>query len=195
MVFTSDNGPWLTYNEQGGSAGPLKEGKGSTWEGGMREPAIFWWPGHITPHVVEDMGSTLDLLPTVAALAGGAAPKDRVIDGYDLSDVLLGTARSPRNEMFFYRGPEIFAARVGNYKAHYKTQPGFRDEPAVPHDPPLLFDLGHDPGEHWDIAKDHPEIIAMIEEAVARHKATVAPVKDQLAERDPSALSDQTTVE
>ncbi|NQT41202.1 MAG: sulfatase, partial [Planctomycetes bacterium] len=70
VVFTSDNGPWLIFNEQGGSAGLLREGKGCTFEGGMREPTIFYWPGTIGPGVVKDLGSTLDLLPTCAKLAG-----------------------------------------------------------------------------------------------------------------------------
>ena len=71
VLFTSDNGPWLTYDQQGGSAGLLRGGKGSTWEGGMREPTIFWWPGKIQPGVVRQLGATLDLLPTCVTLAGG----------------------------------------------------------------------------------------------------------------------------
>ena len=95
VLFTSDNGPWLIFGRHGGSAGLLREGKGSTWEGGMREPALFWWPGKILPGVVRQMGSTLDVLPTVARLAGAAVPSDRPIDGYDLSGVLFGEGKSP----------------------------------------------------------------------------------------------------
>ena len=98
VVFTSDNGPWLSYKDHGGSAGLLKNGKGTTWDGGMRVPGIFWGPGRIKPGIVEDMGSTLDLLPTFAALSGAALPTDRVLDGFDLTPALTGTgAQSPRS--------------------------------------------------------------------------------------------------
>jgi arylsulfatase A-like enzyme len=80
VLFTSDNGPWLPFRDHGGSAGPLKHGKGSTWEGGVRTPAIFWWPGTIRPGVMTGMGSGLDLLATAAALAGARVPADRPID-------------------------------------------------------------------------------------------------------------------
>ena len=192
VVFTSDNGPWLTFKEQGGSAGLLREGKGSTWEGGMREPAIFWWPGKIKPGVVLGMGSTLDLLPTIASITGGETPTDRKMDGYDLSPALFTGGKSPRNEMIFYRGARIFAARVGDYKAHYFTRSGYRDDPEETHNPPLLFHLGHDPSENWDVAADHPDVLASIQKVVDRHRATVKPVQNQLIDRSPKVLSDQT---
>ncbi|MEM7384614.1 MAG: sulfatase, partial [Verrucomicrobiota bacterium] len=91
VVFTSDNGPWLPFKTHGGSAGLLRDGKGSTWEGGMREPTIFWWPGNVVPKTQPEQGATLDLLPTFLHLAGGELPKDRVFDGRDLSPALLGT--------------------------------------------------------------------------------------------------------
>jgi arylsulfatase A-like enzyme len=190
VVFTSDNGPWLIFDEQGGSAGLLREGKGSTWEGGMRVPAIFWWPGTIEPGIIHDIGSTLDLLPTVATLTGGQLPTDRALDGYDISPALLATGESPRREMFFYRGIRVFAARVDEFKAHFFTRSGYRDERETPHDPPLLYHLGHDPGEHHDVADQHPEVIAAIAEIVAEHQASVKPVQDQLQRRVPEALTD-----
>ncbi len=188
VVFTSDNGPWLTFRTLGGSAGPLRGGKGSTWEGGMREPAIFWWPGKIRPGVIRQMGSTLDLLPTIAKLAGAKAPADRTLDGYDISPVLLGAGKSPRQTMFFYRGTRLFAARAGQYKAHFLTRAGYGDKAARLHDPPLLYDLGLDPGERWDVAREHPDVIARIRKIVAAHAATVKPAADQLAKRSPEAL-------
>jgi arylsulfatase A-like enzyme len=97
VVFTSDNGPWLVFDTHGGNAGTLRAGKGSTWEGGMREPTIFWWPGKVVPGTVHEMGSTLDLLPTACALAGAELPSDRTFDGGDLSPVLFGTGESPRD--------------------------------------------------------------------------------------------------
>lgn len=184
VVFTSDNGPWNSFRQQGGSAGLLRDGKGSTWEGGMREPTIFWWPGKIAPGVVMDQGSTLDLLPTIAAITGATKPGDRVLDGYDLSPVLFDGKDGPRNEMFYYHGEECYAVRSGMYKAHFKTKTSYTGQrQAEVHDPPLLFHLGHDPSEEYDIAKDHPDIIAAIREVKTRHEASIEPVDNQLVKR------------
>lgn len=183
VVFTSDNGPWLTFDEQGGSAGLLRMGKGSTWEGGMREPGIFWMPGTVEQGVTAELGATLDLLPTFAAMAGLEPPSDREMDGYDLTPVLTGTGPSPRDEVFYYRGTEIWAARVGRYKLHYQTKSGYLRDERLQHDPPLLFDLMVDPGERYNVADEHPEAIEAIERRIAAHRATVKPAKDQLADR------------
>jgi len=112
VVFTSDNGPWHMYKVQGGSAGLLRDAKGSTWEGGMREPTVFWWPGHIKPAVIMELGSTLDLLPTFATLCHAKLPDDRTIDGVDLAGVLLHGDTSARKDMVYYHGDEVFALRV-----------------------------------------------------------------------------------
>src|SRR5690606_15403907 len=126
VVFTSDNGPWLVYGQQGGSAGLLRGGKGSTWEGGMRVPTIAWWPGKVPAGtVVRDLGSTLDLFSTAISLAGGEVPSDRPLDGYDLTPALLGTGPSPREVVFYYRGTDLFAVRKGPYKAHFLTQEAY----------------------------------------------------------------------
>ncbi len=184
VVFTSDNGPWLSMLEAGGSAGLLRMGKGTTWEGGMREPTIFYWPGRIEPGVVMDMGSTLDLFPTLCALAGAEVPDDRVMDGYDLSPVLFEGRPSPRESLIYYRGAQVFAARKGPYKAHFITQGAYgMGGDRTEHDPPLLFHLEHDPSEKYNIAQDRPDVIAEIREMVEEHKQSVKPVKDQLAER------------
>lgn len=180
VVFTSDNGPWLIFNEQGGSAGLLRGGKGSTWDGGMREPAIFWWPGRIEPGVVQQMGSTMDIYTTAITLAGGKVPSDRIVDGVDLSPVLLGTGPSPRETMFFYRGTELYAARVGPYKAHFTTKDAYGSPKPETHDPPLLYHLGHDPSEKFDLSADHPEVIARIRKVVADHQAKMVPGEPQL---------------
>ncbi len=95
VVFTSDNGPWLPFGSHAGSAGPLRSGKGTTWEGGVRTPAIFWWPGVIKPAVVTDMASAMDLFVTAAKLAGAAVPADRAIDGVDLSAALIERGAHP----------------------------------------------------------------------------------------------------
>jgi arylsulfatase A-like enzyme len=183
VVFTSDNGPWLIYDTHGGSAGLLRGGKGDTFEGGMREPTIFWGPGLVAPAVVRDMGSTLDLLPTFCALAGVEPPGDRILDGHDLGPTLRGEGPSPRDEMLFYRKTTVFAARVGPFKAHYFTQSGYGGDPPVPHDPPLLYNVVEDPSERFDVAARHPDALERIRGRVAAHRETLEPVIDQLAIR------------
>jgi arylsulfatase A len=185
VVFTSDNGPWLIFNEHGGSAGLLREGKGCTYEGGMREPCIMWWPGRIKPGVVRDMGATMDVYTTILTLAGAEVPTDRVVDGLDLSPALFGTGPSPRQTMFYYRGTKLYAVRKGPYKAHFFTRSGYRGDKEVHHDPPVLYHLGHDPSEKYDISKAHPEVIADIQKEVALHRANLKPGEDQLAKRIP----------
>lgn len=178
--FTSDNGPWLTFDEQGGSAGLLREGKGSTWEGGMRVPAVACWPGHIPAGTVSlDVASTMDIFTTSLKLAGVATPDDRIIDGVDLSAVLSGAGKSPRDTMFFYRGSRLMAVRHGPWKAHFITQAGYGDE-AEEHDPPLLFHLQEDPSEQYDRSKDHPEVVAEIKQLVERHRADLEAPPSQL---------------
>jgi len=184
VVFTSDNGPWLSHKKQGGSAGLLRDGKGTTWEGGMREPTVFWWPGKISPGVITDIGSTMDLFSTICKLTGITLPDDRVMDSENLLPVLLGTGACPRNSFFYYRGTTLYAARKGSYKAHFITETSFRgDNNKKYHDPPLLFHLGIDPGENFDVSGDHPEIIQEILEMVEKHKSELVPGEDQLAKR------------
>jgi arylsulfatase A-like enzyme len=183
VVFTSDNGPWALFDEQGGSAGPLRGAKGGTWEGGMRVPAIFRWPGTIPPGVVTDVGATLDLLPTIAALSGASRPGDRVLDGFDLTRVLEGRGRSPREDVFYYRGPRIYAVRHGAYKAHFFTRSEYGPDPEVAHDPPLLYDLDQDPGERWDVSAKHPDVVAALAKIAADHAKTVRPAENQLEKR------------
>jgi len=185
VVFTSDNGPWLIYNEHGGSAGLLREGKGCTFEGGMREPCIMWWPGTIKPGVVHDIGATMDVYTTILTLAGAKVPDDRVVDGMDLSPVLHGTGPSPRKVVFYYRGARLWAIRKGLYKAHFSTRLAYGKDKEVRHDPPLLYHLGRDPSEKYDISKDHPEVLADIQKEVALHLANLTPGEDQLAKRIP----------
>ncbi|MPZ16990.1 MAG: sulfatase-like hydrolase/transferase [Luteitalea sp.] len=179
--FTSDNGPWLTFAEQGGSAGLLREGKGSTWEGGMRVPGIARWPGHIPAGAVSlDVASTMDIFTTSLQLAGVAVPDDRIIDGVDLSAVLSGTGKSPRDTMFFYRGDRLMAVRHGPWKAHFITQAGYGDDAPETHDPPLLFHLQQDPSEQYDRSKDHPGVVAEINQLVERHRADLKAPPSQL---------------
>ena len=183
-MFTSDNGPWLPFGAHGGSAGPLRSGKGTTWEGGVRTPAIFWWPGTVRPAVVTDIGSEMDLLPTAARLAGADVPGDRAIDGVDLRAPLTGAGPSPRQVLFYYWDNELRALRKGRYKAHFITSGAYDDKEArAVHDPPLLFNLAEDPGEKHDLAAAHPDIAAdLVREADAHRRAMVAgrPLFDEL---------------
>lgn len=184
VVFTSDNGPWLPFKQDGGSAGLLKDGKGTTWEGGMREPTIFWQPGKIKPGVIHGIGSTLDILPTACKLAGAPLPDDRYLDGLDLSRALYEGKPSPRKTMLYYRGQRLYAVRKGAFKAHFITETEYtKDKNRQEHDPPLLFNLMHDPAENFNVADQHPEVLKEIAKIVEQHNATLAPVKDQLADR------------
>ena len=180
VVFTSDNGPWLTFKEQGGSSGLLKGGKGGTFEGGMREPTIFWWPGKLKHKVIMDISSTLDLFPTISKLAGAMVPADRIYDGYDLSPVMFETGKTLRNTFFYYRDTEVFAVRKGQFKAHFKTRPEFGDTTTVVHNPPLLFNIDVDPSEQYNIASQHTEIIEDIKKVLKGHQKSVVPVENQL---------------
>jgi len=185
VIFTSANGPWLPQHLRGGTAGLLRGGKGSTWEGGMREPALAWWPGKVPAGVTNPgMASTLDLLPTCLAAAGVPCPTDRVLDGHDLTPMLTESADSPRETMFFYRGYRLYACRKGPWKLHTTTQAGYGAKPEK-HDPPALYQLEHDPAEKYDVAEKHPDVVADIEKTVAEHKASFEPAPSQLEARIP----------
>ena len=174
VVFTSDNGPWTSFETHGGSAGPLRHGKGTTFEGGMRVPGIFWWPGTIAPGVTREIGSGMDLFTTAIALSGGAIPDDRPIDGVDLSPVLFGAGPSPRNVMAYYRMGELFAFRQGAHKVHFTTQGRYGLPPArTDHDPPLLFDLRVDAGERYDLAADRPAVLDAVVAAAERYRTSM----------------------
>lgn len=188
VVFSSDNGPWTIMKQAGGSAGPLREGKGSTWEGGMRVPFLAWWPGKIAAGTVQrEIGLMMDLFPTCAKLAGAEGPKDRPSDGLDIAPLLFGGGAVERETFFYYRGATLYAARLGPWKAHFITRPGYGPEKPAPHDPPLLFHLGQDAGERYDVAAQNPEVIARIRAAVEKHRATLAPAPSQLVEMAPPA--------
>lgn len=183
VVFTSDNGPWLVYDRQGGSAGLLRDGKGSTWEGGMREPTLVWWPGSVPAGVTSTaLSSTLDLLPTFCRLAKVDPPRDRTLDGYDLTAALIDGEPSPRESFFYYRGDELMAVRHGDFKAHLITRDGYGPGARQPqkHDPPLLYHLGVDPGEQWDVAQEHPEVLAKIAQVIQSHRAEMKIGESQL---------------
>ncbi len=185
VMFTSDNGPWLPFETHGGSAGLLKAGKGTTWEGGMREPAVFWGPGLVESGLVTDLGSTMDLFTTFSSMAGAEMPKDRIMDGVDLSETLLKHSPSPRESILYYRGTDLYAARLGDYKAHFITQGAYGQfGERTEHETPLLYNLSHDASEQFDIAEGNEGVIQQIQELVKAHQSKLVKGKDQLAERE-----------
>ena len=149
VVFTSDNGPWRIE-----SAGGLRGKKNTTWEGGMREPCIMRWPGHIPPgSVCSELATTMDLYPTIAGLAGADIPRDRIIDGKDIWPLLSGKpgAKSPHEGFYYYRDDRLQAVRNNRWKLHV-YRPEWNNSP---HEP-LLYDLKKDIGETTDVASSHP---------------------------------------
>nr|XP_015820175.2 arylsulfatase A [Nothobranchius furzeri] len=180
VLFTSDNGPELMRMSRGGNSGLLKCGKGTTYDGGMREPAIAYWQGFIEPGVTHEMASTLDIFPTIASLAGAKLPPV-MLDGFDMTDILFKQGKSKREAMMFYPiDPNekygLFAVRLGKFKAHFYTQ-GASHSASTPdhdcpgsasfvgHDPPLMFNLEADPSERYPISlKDRPDVQAVLEQ-------------------------------
>lgn len=172
VIFTSDNGPWLIMKDQSGSAGPLRDGKASHYEGGFRVPCIMWGsmvnPGHVT-----SMGSSLDFIPTFCEMAGVKLPTDRVYDGVSLVPVLKNSkVESPRKEFFFYRGGNLFAVRKGRYKLHFLSQSAYGRNKFDVLEKPVLYDLGADPEEKFDIAEKNPEIVKELTELANQHKGS-----------------------
>ena len=129
------------------------------------------------------MGATMDLYTTILTLAGAEVPADRVVDGLDLSPVLFGTGPSPRKTVFYYRGAKLYAVRKGQYKAHFFTKSAYGEDKEESHDPPLLYHLGNDPSEKYNIAKDRPDVIRDSKRQVTLHLANLTPGTDQLAKR------------
>jgi arylsulfatase A len=184
VIFTSDNGPWKVFNEHGGSAGPLFGGKGTSYEGGMRVPFLVWSPQNIKHDVISNIGSTLDMLPSICRLAGISVPSDRTIDGYDLSEVWKYKKRSPRNEMFYYHGTKLFAVRKGSYKLYFlKNTPDGYPEKLEILEKPQLFNLSVDPSERYEISEKHPEVIADINKLIEDHKSKMVLGPNNLEKR------------
>ncbi|HPA18872.1 MAG TPA: sulfatase [Verrucomicrobiae bacterium] len=176
VVFASDNGPWLSYGDHAGSALPLREGKGTMFDGGCRVPCIMWWPGKIPAGTTcREPAMTIDILPTIAGLIGAKLP-DHKIDGLDIWPLMCGreNARSPHEFLSFYWGESLEAVRSGNWKLHfphkYRTlggKPGGAGgipvEYATAQIGLSLFDLAKDPGETTDVAAQHPDVVRHLE--------------------------------
>lgn len=176
VIYTSDNGPWLTMGEMGGLPEPFRAGKGSTYEGGMREPCIMRWPAQIPAgRTCKEMAVTFDLLPTFAHLAGAKVPDDRIIDGKDISDLMTDKpgATSPHDRFYYYCGNDLQAVRSGKWKLRVPTM--LADESGryvkLQHNdtpiPPALYNLDFDPAEQKNVLKDHPDIVQRLQKMAA----------------------------
>ncbi len=157
VMFTSDNGPWLIKNQDGGCALPLRDGKGTTYEGGIRVPCIMRWPGKILAgSTCDEMASEMDILPTIARLAGTTEPKDRIIDGKDIWPLMSGVkgAVSPHQALFFYRSNKLQAMRCGKWKL-ILPQNG---------KPAALYDLHADISESNDLSAQYPKLVKRFSE-------------------------------
>ena len=185
VVFTSDNGPWLTKGADGGSAGPLRGGKGSTWEGGVRVPTLAWWPGRVPAGSVNDaVAATIDLLPTFVSLAGGTVPATPVIDGRDITPILLGQSKeSAREAHYYFAGYNLQAVRQGRWKLAIAPQPeGMGKQEAKTPTGMRLYDLDAEIGEQTDVAAQHPEVVAKLK-ALADKMAAEIGGKEPTARR------------
>jgi arylsulfatase A len=177
VIFTSDNGPWLVKGMDGGSALPLRGGKGSTWEGGVREPTVAWWPGKIAPGSVCDaVAGTIDLLPTCVKLAGGAVPAEPVIDGRDIAPLLLGQTKvSQREAHYYFGGWNLQAVRQDSWKLAFTSQsdPVSKGIAADSKINPRLYNLDTEIGEQTNLAEQHPDIVAKLQALAAKMSAEI----------------------
>ena len=173
VMFCSDNGPWLCFGNHAGSAGPLREGKGTAWEGGVREPTLIRWPGNVPAGRVCDAPlMTIDMLPTIARLIGAKLPEQR-IDGLDISDVIRGkTDKSPHEVLYFYfHANDLEGLRSGKWKLelprNYQSlhgRSGGMGGKSAPYQTlkvarPELYDLDSDIGQQHDVAPQHPDVV------------------------------------
>lgn len=176
VVFTSDNGPWLSYGDHAGSAGPFREGKGTMFEGGYRVPTLMQWKGRIPAGTACDqLSSTIDLLPTIAGMIGSELP-GHTIDGKDIAPLMFGDAdaKTPHEHFFcFYNPASLHAVRTQRWKLHfphpYRTLAGgpggTGGEPTAYQSAKIelsLFDLQNDMGETANVAAEYPEIVAQL---------------------------------
>lgn len=172
VIFTSDNGPWLNYGNHGGSTGGLREGKGTSFEGGQRVPCIMRWPQQIQAGTIcNELASTIDFLPTLAHISQAALPEKK-IDGVNIFPLLKGdkNARPRQHFLYYYRKNNLEAVRNHRFKlvlphsgrSYEGFIPGNDGEPgpvADKHFPLALYDLRSDPGERYDVREKYPEVV------------------------------------
>ena len=169
VMFTSDNGPWLVLNQYGGSAGLLRGGKGSTYEGGIRVPFVIRWPGRIPPgQTLPGIASTMDVFATCVSWAGGELPTDRIVDGKNLMPMLTGIEKSPHEDFYYYSGHNLHAVREGAWKL--RIAPGPAGEISVE-----LFDLETDPSEKYNLADVFPERVKQLKAKMEKERSELVP--------------------
>lgn len=170
VIYTTDNGPWLQFQHHGGSAGPLRAGKGTTFEGGQRVPCLMRGPGIPAGTVTNELTGTIDVLPTIAALTGKPLPAENKIDGMDVSDLWLSkTDRSPRDEFIHYTSQgNLQGIRKGNWKLlvikprqrrNQKKAAAEKSKPQI-----MLFDLSQDLGEQNNLADERPDVVRRLQQ-------------------------------
>jgi len=190
IIFSSDNGPWTRFGNYAGQTGPLRGDKGTCFEGGMRVPGIFCWPGNIPAGAETDaIATTMDVLPTIAAFTGAELPA-LPIDGHDLSPLLTGrSTESPTDALYYYNGNELHAVRVGDWKLHLPhrwrevVEQGVDGQPGPERQTPIslsLYNLRDDVGESNNLADQHPEIVERLMVYVERARADLG---DSLTDR------------
>ena len=175
VIFTSDNGPWWIKKTHGGSCKPLRGAKTSTWEGGLRVPCIMRAPGRIPAgQTCDEIACTMDMLPTLAELAGAAVPKDRIIDGHDIRHLMHGRpgATTRKEAYYYYQHTHLQAVRAGKWKLHLPrpAKPPWAPRWArhiAPGDVleikrPMLYDLDADISEMTDVAAANPKVVARL---------------------------------
>jgi arylsulfatase A-like enzyme len=173
VMFSSDNGGAINLGEHGGSNGALRDGKATTWEGGLREPFLARWKGRIAPgRVCNEVASTLDIFPTLARVAGAAPPKDRPLDGADLAPLLWEGKTRRQPDLFFYNGGRLRAMRRGPWKLHIVSGPKQPERLQ-------LFQVETDIAERFDVAAAHPDIVTRMHEAMRAYEASFAPAPVQ----------------
>jgi arylsulfatase A-like enzyme len=192
IIFTSDNGPWLSYGNHGGSAARFREGKGTAFDGGVRVPFIARWPGRIPKGAVSAQPAmTIDVLPTLARLAGAPAARDRIMDGLDIWPLLSDPRRaaSPHEALYFYWGTELHAVRSGRWKLHLAHPYQALDQAGADGTPGRyvrreiglsLYDMDRDPGESTNVAERHADVVARLMQYVERAREDLG---DSLTQR------------
>lgn len=178
--FMSDNGPWLIQRQDGGSAGLFRDGKGSTWEGGMRVPCFVQWPAHIRSEVNQHTVNAMDVYATCIKLAGGDIPTDRIVDGQDVTAYLTKahTGEAKKEIPFFYYGinNQLMAVRKNEWKLHVKTYSQLGLD-YFAGKLPLLFNLYNDPSEKYDLSDSNPEIVEELQQLIRQQNEAVGATK------------------
>ena len=175
VMYTTDNGPWLQFKHHGGSAGPLRDGKGTTFEGGQRVPCVLRGPGVPAGSISHELTGTIDVLPTLAALLGSSLPSEHRIDGVDMSALWEGKSNAaPREEFLYYTSHGVLEGiRQGPWKLLVKLprKKGKRTTSPVPE--VLLFNLEEDLGEKENLASKYPEVVSDLQEKMRALDAEV----------------------